>query len=102
MRMLKRYAFLSQLVLMFLPLFIQAQPTEDEYAIRHQLIVQLKGSGVELLNQLPDDVYVKEWLSRSMHIVILENSKRNFTEDEKLSIDNRLKELKIKYESIGE
>lgn len=28
--------------------------------------------------------------------------KKNFTEDEKLSIDNRLKELKIKYESIGE
>jgi hypothetical protein len=83
MRMLKRYAFLSQLVLMFLPLFIQAQTTEDEYAIRHQLIVQLKGSGVELLNQLPEDVYVKEWLSRSMHIVLLENSKRNFTEDEK-------------------
>jgi hypothetical protein len=97
MRMLKRYAFLSQLVLMFLPLFIQAQTTEDEYAIRHQLIVQLKGSGVELLNQLPDDVYVKEWLSRSMHIVLLENSKRNFTEDEKNTLAQSPAVARIQY-----
>ena len=95
--MLKRYAFLSQLVLMFLPLFIQAQTTEDEYAIRHQLIVQLKGSGVELLNQLPADVYVKEWLSRSMHIVLLENSKRNFTEDEKNTLSQSPAVARIQY-----
>jgi hypothetical protein len=89
MRMLKRYAFLSQLVLMFLPFFIQAQTTEDEYAIRHQLMVQLKGDAEMLLNHLPEDAYIKEWLSRTMRIVLLENPKRNFTEDEK----NRLAQL---------
>jgi hypothetical protein len=89
MRMLKRYTFLSQLILLFLPFFIQAQTTEDEYAIRHQLMVQLKGDAEMLLNHLPEDAYIKEWLSRTMRIVLLENPKRNFTEDEK----NRLAQL---------
>ncbi|MBL7801443.1 MAG: S8 family peptidase [Chitinophagales bacterium] len=89
MRMLKRYTFLSQLILLFLPFFIQAQTTEDEYAIRHHLMVQLKGDAEMLLNHLPEDAYVKEWLSRTMRIVLLENPKRNFTEDEK----NRLAQL---------
>jgi hypothetical protein len=84
--MFRRYAFLSQLILLLFPFLIQAQTTEDEFAIRHQLIVQLKGNNETFLNHLPADVILKEWLSRSMHIVLLENSKQDFSEDEKNNI----------------
>ncbi|MCO5280178.1 MAG: hypothetical protein M9931_03860 [Chitinophagales bacterium] len=88
--------FILPIVLCFFTRNLLAQV--ESFAVEHQCIIQLKNdSSLESVLQNISDAVVKETLSRSMNIFLIEKRKGNFSSEEIQLISNQKNVIAAQY-----